>query len=151
MHPTGLSAPAFGSSICSFPSCRPSSGFWGKKNKAVGWMDQTSSRINFKRLSHKSNKHLLYRSEGNLVIKDNTTKMQYILIYLKIKRIRKYLDILLSSNYKSASINREQYSSKPNNTMQKDIFNFLSMLILLDNMLLSNEVIFVLTLYKILE
>lgn len=35
--------------------------------------------------------------------------------------------MLLSSNYKSASINRE-YNSKPNNTMQKGIFNFLSML-----------------------
>lgn len=57
--------------------------------------------------------------------------------------------MLLSSNYKSASINRE-YNSKPNNTMQKGIFNFLSMLILLDNILLSNEVVFMLTFYKIL-
>lgn len=47
-------APACGSSISSFPSCRPSSGFWGKKNKAVNWVDQISSRENFKILSYKS-------------------------------------------------------------------------------------------------
>lgn len=52
--PTAYTAPASGSSICPFPSCSSSSGFWGKKNKALDWVDQTSSRVNLKRLSYKS-------------------------------------------------------------------------------------------------
>lgn len=57
----------------------------------------------------------------------------------------------LSSNYKPASINTEQYISKPNNTLQRAIFNLLSVLNLLGNMLLNNEGIFILTFKKILE
>lgn len=144
--PTAYTAPAFGSSICSFSSCSSSSGFWGKKNKALDLSGSNFQQGKFKKtvIWIPSKKFLFNRNECNLVIKDNTTKIQQILIFLKIKRIRNYSDMQLSSNYKPASINRE-YSSKPNSTMQRATFNFLSMLILLGNMLLNNEVIFVLT------
>lgn len=58
--------------------------------------------------------------------------------------------MLLSSNYKPASVSREQYNSKPNNTRQRAIFYF-SILIPLGNMLLKNKAFFILTFYKILE